>query len=403
MRCRLIFTTLGLLFALILSAQEEISVEAEWRTYDINNSDYQRVISKSPEGKFLVKDYYITGELLMEGCFSYVDPDNPKKDIPDGQFVWYFKSGSVKKRSNYVNGVEEGLQITFYESGNKAVEMCKRDGLTDGELLEYYESGQLRRISFFCKGAQCGEVREYYPNGVVSKSWYLENGLINGLLTEYNECGRKTRVYEFASGISSPYSIDYDEIGVAVVTFDDDFQSQELGWYWGLASGDPRQNIPFSVIKGRGLFMDSKSDSQSLCCVRVPLESSADFLIESAVTFVTGSDSLFCGLVWGLKDLNNYCYFLIASNGLCRGGTVSDGVYSDLFRTNKSDIIIRHFESNKMSVIRNDGRVKFILNGNEVSSYEHIAHQGDKVGMFMEGKRALVFKNLKIRQKTHLK
>lgn len=403
MRLRLIFTVAGLFTGLLLFAQEEISVEAEWRTYDVNNSDYQRVISKSPDGKFIVKDYYITGELLMEGSFSYVDPDNPKMDTPDGQFVWYFTSGSVKRRTNYVNGIEEGPQITFYESGNKFVELYKRGGQTDGEVLEYYENGQIRRISSFCNGVQCGEVREYYPDGVVSKSWHLENGLINGFLTEYNEGGQKKRVYEFASGISSPYSIDYDEKGVAVITFDDDFQAQELGWYWSLATGDPRQTIPFSVIKGRGLFMDSKSESQSLCCVRVPLESSANFLIETAVTFVTGNDSLFCGLVWGLKDLKNYCYFLIASSGLCRGGTVTDGVHNDTFRINKSDIIIRHFDSNKMSVIRSDGRVRFVLNGKEVASHEHFAHYGDAVGMFMYGKRAVVFKNLKIRQAVCLR
>lgn len=399
MRLIIILIISGIFLPNFAFAQQESFAESVWKTFDLNNSDYQRVITISPKGKSLVKDYYITGELLMEGSFSYVDADDPRKDIPDGPFVWYFKNGNIKMRTSYINGLEDGIQTVWYESGNKAVEVNKSGGKSEGEMREYYESGQIRKISNFNNGLLNGLVREFYPDGVISREWLAEGGRISGQLIEYYESGNRKRVLDYSSGEDPAYTVEYDEEGSPLLFFEDEFPGPGISGCWCLITIDPKESVPFSVIQGRGLFMDSRNSLLTMSYVRVPVNEAIDFLIETNVTFLNGGDSLSCGIVWGLKDLANYNYYLIAPDGFCRAGSVSGGKDRDLFRINKSDSVIRFMEGNVLSIKRVNGRVCFMLNGKEIATSETISHFGENVGLIMNGKRAAVFNRLSIRQK----
>ena len=61
-----------------------------WKKSDKQLASYFRVATEESEGKYLVKDYFITGELQMEGVSRYPDSDNW-----EGKETWYNKDGSM--------------------------------------------------------------------------------------------------------------------------------------------------------------------------------------------------------------------------------------------------------------------------------------------------------------------
>lgn len=72
---------------------------------------YYRIIDHH-ERMIFVKDYYITGELEMEG--QYQPSCATKKQCPDGSFVWYHKNGYKRQEETFVDGEESPYCVEAY-------------------------------------------------------------------------------------------------------------------------------------------------------------------------------------------------------------------------------------------------------------------------------------------------
>ena len=46
-----------------------------------------------------------------------VTPENEAGQA-HGEWIWYFPSGSLSNTSNYINGVETGLEVDYISSGD---------------------------------------------------------------------------------------------------------------------------------------------------------------------------------------------------------------------------------------------------------------------------------------------
>lgn len=83
----------------------------------------------------LVKEYYKSGKLKLEGVFKNGRPEGPYKE--------YFENGQVRADSFFKNGIPEGLFRT------------------------YYENGQLRTERFYKNGAEVKKAKQYNPDGTL--------------------------------------------------------------------------------------------------------------------------------------------------------------------------------------------------------------------------------------------
>ena len=96
------------------SAQEFIDTmyfSGEWEQSIREKAEYYRIISSDTSGefRFLVEDFYFSGQIQMSGTYKSIRPDNK-----DGHFIYYNPLGGKRQR-------QQGAVIVLFtvdEEGN---------------------------------------------------------------------------------------------------------------------------------------------------------------------------------------------------------------------------------------------------------------------------------------------
>lgn len=70
-------------------------------------------MTKTEKG-YLLKDYYVSGALQMEGVVL-----NPTEENFDGLTTWYYPNGKVSQKQFYVYGILEGNCTSYREDGSE--------------------------------------------------------------------------------------------------------------------------------------------------------------------------------------------------------------------------------------------------------------------------------------------
>jgi antitoxin component YwqK of YwqJK toxin-antitoxin module len=87
-------------------------------TADSLKASFYRITEKDDQG-WLVKDYYITGELEMVARCLQIKPTVVK----DGPAVFYYKNGKKQMEGNYVIDSQRGMFKDYYENGRARSEI----------------------------------------------------------------------------------------------------------------------------------------------------------------------------------------------------------------------------------------------------------------------------------------
>jgi antitoxin component YwqK of YwqJK toxin-antitoxin module len=170
-----------------------------------------------------------------------------KDDKPYGEFVYFFQSGKIKARTNFIENSSSSYSVLFHENevilaegkfigkekdstwnfygnhghlglienykkgvlhGKRTVfyvpenlkdttkrisQVCNyNNGAREGEFIEYFDNGVLKNTSKYEKGKCVGVALSYHPNGkLMLKDTYL-NGAKEGWCYAYNEEGTET-------------------------------------------------------------------------------------------------------------------------------------------------------------------------------------------------------------------
>jgi len=123
------------------------------------------------------KSYYITGELESEM--------QQKKGMYDGNFKYYYEDGTLKQEGTFVQDKMEGLIKTYYSDGTLKEEVTLVANLTQGPFKEYNENGTLKTEG----GYTSKNDREALEEGELKK--YDENGeLIEKMICREGQCCR---------------------------------------------------------------------------------------------------------------------------------------------------------------------------------------------------------------------
>lgn len=110
-----IYTITFLLVQQVFSQQKDIIYfDQDWEKTTKENAEYYRFTPLEKKGNlFLLKDYYIDGNLQMEGLSS-----NANKSVYEGKVTWYYKNGNKSVERNYKAGSKEGLIQSYFEDGH---------------------------------------------------------------------------------------------------------------------------------------------------------------------------------------------------------------------------------------------------------------------------------------------
>lgn len=332
------------LSVLACAQQEIIYFNEEWqRVYSPENAKYYRILTidgyNKPVGT--VKDYYISGELQWQGRLSSYDPYNDASAKREGLCTWYYKNGQPSQESYYSNGKENGKLVLWDEYGNKTRQVDYKMGVIDGQWIEYHNNGKPSLVAEF-------------TNGQLKDKW----------ITACDEDGNCDKVF--------------------IETFADNRNQ------WGLVNESGCQG---KIVEGEGLSMHSYGDKGCGQLMNLPFDYGADYSFECTVDLVSGSRETGHGIVWGVKDWDNYYYFVITGDGYYKIGARISGNSYDISDVEYSSAInIGYFSPNIMKIISLEGTSYYLVNGEVIHEEESYPFLGYNLGFvtFSGGKEIKV-------------
>ncbi|WP_422857905.1 toxin-antitoxin system YwqK family antitoxin [Flagellimonas sp. S174] len=231
-----------LLFCCVTNLQSQndtIWYDAKWKESDKAKAMFYRISSKAENDLFRVRDYYISGQLQMEGYST-----KPDRDYWEGKVVWYRENGKPFQVGNFVNGRLE-REFISYLGDEKLTGTYKRGRFVAGKqnvdyrnylfysefrndtLVEISHSGSFtgRRNERYSAKNEKGETKIIksisYDNdeNIIAEGIYVDGILHDGSELSFYDLGLASRTithYEKGKYLNTSY---YDEAGVLRVHF----------------------------------------------------------------------------------------------------------------------------------------------------------------------------------------
>lgn len=225
---------LPVLFALqYLHAQNDtIWFDREWKRTTKEEAAFFRPPVKKEGNRYYLIDYYMDGQMQMEGWSFAEAGDAWDGDIKfyyptgklnieavysqgkkNGAFKSYYANGNLKELNHYVNDSLEGEALVYFLDGSLRAKMFYKDNKQDGELMEYYANHQLRGVVHHKMGKLEGEWKEYFEDGKLKGTAQYRNNLLDGLLTAYKPDGKMDYTEEYVAGKKNGWYTWYQDNG----------------------------------------------------------------------------------------------------------------------------------------------------------------------------------------------
>ena len=167
-----------LCFAQPTSIDRKVYLDSSWIETTSENYKYYRIIKDyySDKDLYLIKDYYKSGVLQMEGTSK--TKDNASKE---GEFIFYYENGNKKAVTNYIKSRPNGKSSEWYENGNKKLEgeYIENEKTFFGELkiFQFWNSKELQTVTD--GNGDYEEISEYfYASGKIKDGF--KDGLWEG-------------------------------------------------------------------------------------------------------------------------------------------------------------------------------------------------------------------------------
>ena len=153
----------------------------------------------------------ITNVIQIRNEIAYL----PNENQPfTGKYEEYYSTnGQKKSETNYIDGKQNGLFISWYENGRKENEENYEDGKQDGLATIWYENGQKKSETNYINGKVNGLYSLWYENGQKKTEINYKDGEVNGLFTWWYENGQKMSETNYIDGKVNGLTIEWDENG----------------------------------------------------------------------------------------------------------------------------------------------------------------------------------------------
>ncbi len=157
--------TLFFLISLHLNSQNDtIWFDSNWKETNKKEASFFRPEIENKGDGFWIVDYYINGQKQMEGLSA-----DPKKELYDGQVMWYFENGNTFQIVHYQGGILNGSRKVYYNSGTIESEAMYKAGRLNGKWKAYYEGGNIKETGSYESGEKEGFWKTFYANGKIDE------------------------------------------------------------------------------------------------------------------------------------------------------------------------------------------------------------------------------------------
>jgi len=138
----------------------------------------------------LEKVYYNSGEL----AFTVKNIAGKR----DGEMHWYDRQGNHLEVIRYQLGKRHGLNQIFYDNGNLRIEVNYKNDHKEGVEKYFFSTGRLASKVNFVLGKKEGIQKEYNQNKTINNTVTYKHGYKEGLKQWFDEKGKvsKTEIYK---------------------------------------------------------------------------------------------------------------------------------------------------------------------------------------------------------------
>jgi len=322
----------------------------EWKkTKNKDKAAYYRMIRYASDGQptGVVTDYYMSGQLQWKGVILSID--HKGDETRQGWCTWFYPNGAFQRQSFYRQGKLDSTTFYWNENGDLTGEEDYQNNLLHGAWIRYFPNKKPRLVAV-------------YESGVLKDGLYLE----------------------------------YDENGVPAVIYPESFNDASR---WTLYNNSDYS----STLKDKKLWLNNKTGKYRVFGYKyVPLTVTANFSIETLITTEeTSGDFKSHGLIWGVKDANNYDYFLISDDGRFSVGYLQKGVDINTVPWTRSPAIKTGKATNNLKVLKSGLQYIFAINGQAVATSNFLALMGNYAGATVAaGIENIAFERLIIQQEA---
>ena len=133
----------------------------------------------------------------------------------------------------------------------------------------------------------------------------------------------------------------------------------------------------------------------------VPVHPDTSFYIESKIIpFLKTKESVY-GLIWGVKDVNNYNSFMISSMGMASVGICEKGVFKKIIPWQQAG----NYQNNQqhyLGIRQKGGKLHYYLDGKKIFSSSVLPFRGPRLGFMISGKTTAKIDYLRVQQDRHI-
>lgn len=318
---------------------------SDWKRCQAAEASYYRLITyeapNRPKG--IVKDYYKTGQLQSEFYLIYVDYQDESKNFHEGKSTWYHKNGKIEQIRYYVKNKVNGENTHYYSNGQEQMKFTYVDNVLQGPIYSFHENGK-------------ADIYSLYEDGELLQNKYLQFYDDGEVSLNYNE--------DF-----SRYShnwVQVDALSKSEVTADNELVHTQTG-----SGVTARYN---EIVMNR--------------------ENNFYISVDLQKTLGKGQEAY--GLIFGLKDWNNYYGFLISESGqfTCFLNYAGDFYYYKEWTYSRH--VKTGFQNNTLQVVRNENELTFLINEVELGTFKFEGIIGNYYGLYCGGVGTYKVKNLNI-------
>jgi S1-C subfamily serine protease len=166
--------------------------------------------------------------------------------------------------------------------------------------------------------------------------------------------------------------------------FKDNFKDNRNNWP---LSNDAKNGLAELSPEG-GLHLKTNTKIDFAQWIKLEIQKDEDFDVEGEFNYLGGTSNGYYGLVWGVKDWDNYQYFLINSMGYYTYGVRYEGLNvqssGDLI---SSAILKGKNETNKLKVKHVGKKIYLTINGEILESYNYYSISGKRTGALILGSK----------------
>jgi S1-C subfamily serine protease len=149
------------------------------------------------------------------------------------------------------------------------------------------------------------------------------------------------------------------------------------------------------IMPGGGLHIKTNKKIDFGQWIKMDVNQTEDFSIESAIDFKGGSSDAFYGIIYGLKDWDNYHFFCVNAAGYYNLGVRYEGLNAVFSGNLYSNNILKGKQSNKLKIKKVGRKIFFSVNGEIIDNTNYKSIVGKRAGFVVfDGKVNLEIANL---------